>query len=994
MKKLRHLLMSLLSLKMMLISHVVFGQTIPNISETDAFFKILDNSEITNADYLILNPNENRAANDTNNDSWFSEDVLESTPVTKTLGTSNNYYIPVALNLNTIKWSFNRIDGNRFSIFNLNKQQFIYNWQRWLLGTYDNISFRTSATSNDHYWTITTSGIRNLSGRPDVYLNFTTSNNAFRFSSSSNTRLYKKMTLDAFQNFVSYNGDSKTFDLLSELGGQVSYSFDSRQEGDVVANFSGERNNTVSFTGTGIIKLKATVNHQFTGSAVTHIPDYIKVITVKVFDDYACFIENFETGNNQSSGGTNNETPSVRPIANFPYWGGNVQLYKSGVRLGTTSNPKGYIVSKELTNISGTVTVEIDIKREPGTTNRKVRFGFVTLGRNNSPSYIRTNLRTDQNVSVDINSGVFQTISYTFTNVPLNSRLMIDTDSNGYRMWIENVRINCNLPTVTIWENQQWSDGKPSINREAKIREQIAENVIAKKITFETSDSIKINSGQFIRVGNNMLLGDAKLEFKKGAYLFLDETATVDKPIIYNANHKYYKNDTRIFSSPVNNQNIKTGNNAFTDSRTNVYVYHTTLNNNTNVVSNRWVNFGGNQFLKGVGLGIQRTDGPAYNSNNVLTPFTFKGKFIGIPNNGNFEINLNNTSQTGSPSTGVPAGHYSLGNPYTAPININRFIDENKYTIQQIEIWRNDNPYDYATGKYLFSDYWYVCTLAGCTSTLSEDKIDVGKGFLIKLHPTTPATNTTPALPQYNVKFTHDQKAYELTGVSSNDRQEQRKSRYILTLNKNEEELSNILIGYFDEATMDFDLSYDVLSKNVTNSIATINNTIGYSIDARPYPLDLNDIVKLKINISEDGQYKIRLKDTDGEFYEYQKIYLFDKESNEVFDLKDNNEYSFEALSGDIVDRFEIHYKNEMLGLDYNSIDSSLKIYYSNGNLYVKSNENIISYEILDITGRLLYKESGVNKKDFRINSYSKGSVIIVFETESQNKIIKKAILK
>ncbi|MBF0598103.1 hypothetical protein [Faecalibacter rhinopitheci] len=973
------------SLFFLLITTIVFGQNqLINISQNNVYYKPISNQEIKSANYIIVNSSENLAVGNVITTKLLNVDPLNTEAVVKSTNNLGLGFISTELDKNSIKWYFENKSGNQFSIYNAAKQQYLYNdvYDLWFLGTFLNYAFNSSFTNSDSYkWLVSINNIKSNVDRADVYMNFSSS--VMSFGTSSNVILYKQLTLDKFDNFVTYNGQSTIFDELSELNGQVTYSTDTRVSGNVVANFAGVRGNNVTFTGTGEIKLKATVKHQFAGSTVAHIPDYTKIITVKVYDDYACFNEKFDTGNEQDSGGTNNETPATRPIENFPVWGGNVQLYKSGVRLGTSTNPKGYIVSKELTNISGTVTVEIDIRREPGTTNRKVRFGFVTLGRNNSPSYIRTNLRTDQNVTRNVNDK-FETISYTFTNVPSNSRLMIDSDSNGYRMWIDNVRINCNLSPLTIWENQKWSNGEPSINRDAVIREVIDENVIARNLTFENVDKMFVNAGNFIRIGKSLKLNATELEFDKSAYLFLDENATIDGPIIYNANHEYYKYDTRMFSSPVQNQKVK-GEDAFSNSKANIYVFKTYMKDG--ITNKEWANYQNQDFLKGIGVGIQRAEGNLYYSNKpAIEPSIFKGEFKGIPYNDNFIIDLNNQVQTGTTSTVIAGGAYSLGNPYTAPINITRFLSDNKNTIESLELWKNHVPYDYAINDYITSDFWIKCSLVGCNSGLNEDKIDVGKGFIVNLLSNNPSNNIT---------FQHSQKAYELTGVSQNNKIQENKSRYILSLNHNGVQMNSTLIGYMDGSTNDFDQSYDVVSDiNLANTLHVNNNKKYLSIDARSYPLDISDSVQLSINADKEGVYVLKLNEVDGDFSNGQEIYLIDNATNEVINLSEKLEYNFETKAGIIDNRFTILYKNTLRINDISNNDT-FKVYKVGDEQYVTSSKNISGFKVYTLNGILVDEVVGINSNNIKLKkSYRNSLMIYNFYLLDGSMITKKILYK
>lgn len=976
------------SLFFLLITTIVFGQNqLINISQNNVYYKPISNQEIKSANYIIVNSSENLAVGNVITTKLLNVDPLNTEAVVKSTNNLGLGFISTELDKNSIKWYFENKSGNQFSIYNAAKQQYLYNdvYDLWFLGTFLNYAFNSSFTNSDSYkWLVSINNIKSNVDRADVYMNFSSS--VMSFGTSSNVILYKQLTLDKFDNFVTYNGQSTIFDELSELNGQVTYTTDTRVSGNVVANFAGVRGNNVTFTGTGEIKLKATVKHQFAGSTVAHIPDYTKIITVKVYDDYACFNEKFEenTGLVSNIDGSNAFTGNT----NFPTVSGAVQKISSGIRIGKlgytvfNKTDEGYVISKVLNNIEGQITVEVDIKKAANAGDQKVRIGFVNS--TNNSNYINRNLNTELTVTNDVNNPNYSTVSYVFTNVPKNSRLKVETFGKDGRMFVGDVRINCNLSPLTIWENQKWSNGEPSINRDAVIREVIDENVIARNLTFENVDKIFVNAGNFIRIGKSLKLNATELEFDKSAYLFLDENATIDGPIIYNANHEYYKYDTRMFSSPVQNQKVK-GEDAFSNSKANIYVFKTYMKDG--ITNKEWANYQNQDFLKGIGVGIQRAEGNLYYSNKpAIEPSIFKGEFKGIPYNDNFIIDLNNQVQTGTTSTVIAGGTYSLGNPYTAPINITRFLSDNKNTIESLELWKNHVPYDYAINDYITSDFWIKCSLVGCNSGLNEDKIDVGKGFIVNLLSNNPSNNIT---------FQHSQKAYELTGVSQNNKIQENKSRYILSLNHNGVQMNSTLIGYMDGATNDFDQSYDVVSDiNLPNTLHVNNNKKYLSIDARSYPLDINDSVQLSINADKEGVYVLKLNEVDGDFSNGQEIYLIDNATNEVINLSEKLEYNFETKAGIIDNRFTILYKNTLRINDISNNDT-FKVYKVGDEQYVTSSKNISGFKVYTLNGILVDEVVGINSNNIKLKkSYRNSLMIYNFYLLDGSMITKKILYK
>jgi len=207
-----------------------------------------------------------------------------------------------------------------------------------------------------------------------------------------------------------------------------------------------------------------------------------------------------------------------------------------------------------------------------------------------------------------------------------------------------------------------------------------------------------------------------------------------------------------------------------------------------------------------------------------------------------------------------------------------------------------------------------------------------------------------------------------------------------------------LLLGYLEGATNEYDNRYDAIS-STTNQIdiyTILEDTKQLAIQGRALPFNNSDIIPLGYRVTNAGNYTITLSDMDGLFTDYDDIYLKNNITNTYHNLK-NGSFTFNAQAGTFNDHFEIHFVEQTLGINPEGSANNLIIYGANGVLNVKGFEtNIQSIEVFDLVGKLLFVVNDVNTLDYISPSINTTSPILIARVTDQNNLVttKKVILK
>jgi sugar lactone lactonase YvrE len=321
--------------------------------------------------------------------------------------------------------------------------------------------------------------------------------------------------------------------------------------------------------------------------------------------------------------------------------------------------------------------------------------------------------------------------------------------------------------------------------------------------------------------------------------------------------------------------------------------------------------------------------------------------FIGSLNTGVITIPLDLSQNTAS-----DIDDFNLvGNPYSASINSNDFIDENISNISgTLYFWTHANTLSTSYSgleQFNFStnDYAKYTKLGGINAVFGGKKpsnvIGSGQGFLVEAE----SVN--------NLVFTPNlmSKAYVNTTAVSFFRGNGNNKRK-LWLNMTDGELfSQQLIGYNSSSDLEYNKGWDsgwnssITTARLPLKFYSIEGNYHYDIQARG-GFDEDDEVRLGYFSAANAQFTISIDQKEGKIKD---VYLYD----EVFDIWHDLSvpYTFDTTTGEFNERFRIRYK---LAEDEDEDDHDDKI---------KSNL-VKKIDVYDLFNRKIYSIEGDNLDD------------------------------
>ena len=432
---------------------------------------------------------------------------------------------------------------------------------------------------------------------------------------------------------------------------------------------------------------------------------------------------------------------------------------------------------------------------------------------------------------------------------------------------VNNIQLKC--PNSTTWNGTNWSNGYPNEDTQAVFTGNYTSSADLEvcSITVNGSAQVEFLPGHDLTVrGAINVAATAKLKMNDNANLYQIEEIANTGNVEINRNVTAKRQDYIGWSSPVANQNLKAFSPATLDNR--FYEYVPT--GATTPTAYNSVNPNTNSFNQAKGYLIRTGN----TMPSTLTSWT--GTFNGTPFNGRINPNTING--------GTGLGFNLIGNPYPSPINIQELIEGNATTIDgTLYFWTNTNAP--SGGTYTLNNF-ATRNLTGGTaavngSLIPDTFIQTGQGFYVNSLATGPMYFTN----SMRNKTSSNQFINRTTTSSTIE-----ESKFWLNLSENNTAQNQILVGYVENATNDLDLGYDAkLFNNGSSAIYTLLNNEALVIQGRSINFSENEIIPLGIKSNNSGLFTISLGNLEGIFSTNQSVYLKDKETGAIIDLKKGN---------------------------------------------------------------------------------------------------------
>ena len=514
------------------------------------------------------------------------------------------------------------------------------------------------------------------------------------------------------------------------------------------------------------------------------------------------------------------------------------------------------------------------------------------------------------------------------------------------------------LGSTTTWNGSSWSNGVPTSTSLAIISGNYNSSLNGGNIT---ACSLTVTNGiVIISSGNNVSLNGA-LQVLSGSFTLENNANLIQSSTVVNSGNIIVKRNTSplirqdyvLWSSPVAAQQLLAFSPATLTNR--FYTYDSATDKYLTVSSPATTN-----FALGTGYLIRVPN------THPTTPTIWGGQFTGVPNNGTVNLTVAN------------ATYNAIGNPYPSTIDADTFIAANGIT-EALYFWRktnNSNNSSYAT----YTTAGGVSNSGGDTLGLTPSgTIAVGQGFIVKSTSTTISFTNAMRVANSNAPFLR---------VAEN------RNRIWLNLSSTSGAFYQTMVSYMPNATSAIDATIDgrFLKDTQTALISLIDNE-EFAIQGRALPFDPSDVVLLGFKAKVADSYTITLSNFDGLFTNGQAIYLKDKLTNTIHDLK-SGPYVFASEAGTFNARFEIVYQNALATHQTNFTENSVVVYKQNQELVINTGTiRMSNVQIYDVTGRLLMTKNNINDSQIKIYTGTTKEVLLVkITSETEGSVLKKII--
>lgn len=607
----------------------------------------------------------------------------------------------------------------------------------------------------------------------------------------------------------------------------------------------------------------------------------------------------------------------------------------------------------------------------------------------------------------------------------------------------------------TTWNGTTWSNGTPTLGTVATIDGDYdtASNgdFSACSLIINDGSTLTISDGNFVEVENDLTVNGNIIVQPQGSFVQNNDDGSVEgvvlsdkTKIVVNKNTASPANnwyEYTYWSSPVKGETIGDGLFESTTNRRYIfnaqnYLDHCAESNNDNNCipgfqdnidddGNDWQWVNGATVMK-PGIGYASTHDaiifgstPGCPGTSCSIEYTFNGPF----NNGIITVPVyRNDSEFNDNNSNL------IGNPYPSAISADDFFDLNVYNFSSnpdgalegvIYLWsQNTQPSATANGNQglNFSELDYA-VINGIDGTAGGDKvipnrfIPSGQGFFVNYSNYGGALAVNGDIVTGEVIFNN---AMRVTGnnnqffKASNSKHSKSNEDYNklwVNLTSDIGVFNQILVGYVNGATNDFDGMYYDAPRNLTPKTAAAlyslisDNQSKYVIQGKnPNSLNLSEVIPLGFYTAITGAtlYNLSIAQFKGDFFNTNTIYLKDNLMNTVHNLSESN-YTFTSEIGEFRDRFEIVFQSETLSDIEAQLNSNklTVIELNDGSVEFKTNSDLIikTVKIFDVLGRTLYQLKGSNSSEiYNLSNLSQSTYITKVELSNGQIVTKKAL--
>ncbi|NCQ15211.1 MAG: T9SS type A sorting domain-containing protein, partial [Flavobacteriales bacterium] len=379
----------------------------------------------------------------------------------------------------------------------------------------------------------------------------------------------------------------------------------------------------------------------------------------------------------------------------------------------------------------------------------------------------------------------------------------------------------------------------------------------------------------------------------------------------------------------------------------------------------------------------------------------------------------------------VSATTYLFGNPYPSALDIHKFIDDNAGVISgTLQLWQQWSGSSHYLNEYN-GGYAQVNKLGSCrafqfvgfygSNNGSQDGtktptkyLPVGQGFIAEIIADGEVVfnnsqrifiKEADADGMYHngstfFKNTNSKSKSSETSSTANDSLAFQKIRLEFNSVSGPETRRELLLGFSEITTDDFDYGYDAESGDNNNNDLNLSFE-GKNMNIQAYsPITDDKVIPLNFKSSGNNAFEIKITELEN-IESSQPIFLRDNLTGDYFDLTQSQVYSFTSEQGKFNNRFEIVFQSESktLGVEEAKVSENF-VYYQNTSKLLfakKMNGSVSRLALVNMRGQSVMELSDVSQdalnNGIKIPEVSTGTYIAIFRTDDNQVLTKKIIV-
>jgi PKD repeat protein len=353
-------------------------------------------------------------------------------------------------------------------------------------------------------------------------------------------------------------------------------------------------------------------------------------------------------------------------------------------------------------------------------------------------------------------------------------------------------------------------------------------------------------------------------------------------------------------------------------------------------------------------------------SNNVTATFTGTLKAV--------DVTLTTSTTPALAFTDASHGYNLVANPYPTALD----WDQGGWTRTNIDatvyVWKDGSNYLSRNGNG--------------QGSLTNGIIPLGQGFFVQ------ATAASPSLTIPIYARVQSSQAYLEPDNSDYDGP----PYAVFNVQKNDGN-DEVWFTFCEECGDDYDYGWDafkMFGDGLAPQLYAKYNDMELSIAAFEALTSEGKQIPLNFKAREAGEHILGLKDE--KFMEDVDILLEDLKLNVIQDMHQENTYSFSAQTYENPDRFLLHFRHKVTGIDDVLQNDLFRIYSWGKSIYIKSlatkNLKNSKIQVFDIYGREILNKNGIDAEIIKIPVRLNNSYLIVKVIEEDNIVVKKVFIR